>query len=44
MEDHDLWIDSEKGKQFLKNFNNVEHPPLLKGKWEANIMELLPIP
>ena len=44
IEDHDLWTDSEMGRQFLNEFNNMEHPPLLKGNWEANLIELLPIP
>ena len=46
LEDNALWVNSEQDRTFLKNFNNVEHKPLLKGKTgvETPTMDLLPIP
>ena len=46
LEDHELWKESNESRAFLKNYNNVQNPPLFKGENLQNkpLFAILPIP
>ena len=46
LEDHELWKESEESRAFLKNYNNVQNPPLFTNEKLQNtlLFKILPIP